>query len=70
MFSAVGYVPKDYREYPTEGQYLSTDLPGKQPHHLIISITSHVLALALFYCIKTTRFKLLCATVVEPISSA
>ena len=37
---------------------------------LIISIQSHVLAPALFYCIKTTRFKLLCATVVEPISSA
>ena len=34
---------------------------------LIISIQSHVLAPALFYCIKTTRFKLLCATVVEPI---
>ena len=32
--------------------------------------TTHVLAPALFYCIKTTRFKLLCATVVEPISSA
>ena len=39
-------------------------------HHLIISIQSHVLASALFYCIKTTRFKLLRATVVEPISSA
>ena len=39
-------------------------------NHLIISIQSHVLAPALFYCIKTTRFKLLCATVVEPISSA
>ena len=37
---------------------------------LIISIQSHVLAPALFYCIKTTRFKLLCATVVEPTSSA
>ena len=37
---------------------------------LIISIQSHVLAPTLFYCIKTTRFKLLCATVVEPISSA
>ena len=39
-------------------------------NHLIISIKSHVLASALFYCIKTTRFKLLCAAVVEPISSA
>ena len=37
---------------------------------LIISIQSHVLAPALFYCIKTTRIKLLCVTVVEPISSA
>ena len=39
-------------------------------NHLIISIQSHVLAPALFYCIKTTQFKLLCAAVVEPISSA
>ena len=36
-------------------------------NHLIISIQSHVLAPALFYYIRTTRFKLLCATVVEPI---
>ena len=35
-------------------------------NHLIISIQSHVLAPALFYCIKTTRFKLLCVAVVEP----
>ena len=39
-------------------------------NHLIISIKSHALASALFYCIKTTHFKLLCAMVVEPISSA
>ena len=39
-------------------------------NHLIISIQSHVLSPALFYCIKTTQLKLLCAAVVEPISSA
>ena len=33
---------------------------------LIISIQTHLLACALIYCIKTTRFKLLCVAVVEP----
>ena len=50
---------------------ISVHRPIRQAtNHLIISIQSHVLAPALCYCIKTMRFKLLCATVVEPISSA
>ena len=49
----------------------STLLPLQQASNpLIIPIQTHVLASALVYCIKTTRFKLLCATVVEPLSSA
>ena len=37
---------------------------------LIILIQTHLLASALIYCIKTTRFKLLCVAVVEPTSFA
>ena len=48
--------------------YLQKSQASKTP--LFIPIQSHSLAPDLFYCIKTTRFKLLCATVVEPISSA
>ena len=48
--------------------YLQKCQASKTP--LFIPIQSYSLAPALFYCIKTTRFKLLCATVVEPISSA
>ena len=68
VFFVVGSASEDIHEYPTEGQYPTTTPSGKQP--LIIPIQTHVLASALVYCIKTTRFKLLCATVVEPISSA
>ena len=32
VLSAVGSVLEDYREYPSEGQYQSAGLPGKQPH--------------------------------------
>ena len=64
----VGSASEDNPEYPTEGQYPTTTPSGKQP--LIIPIQTHVLASALVYYIKTTRFKLLCATVVEPLSSA
>ena len=73
MFSVsfvVGSVPEDYREYPTEGQYQSTDLPGKQPPFDHIDkipcsrFCSHLLHL------RQQRFKLLCVAVVEPISSA
>ena len=48
--------------------YLQKCQASKTP--LFIPIQSYPLAPALFYCIKTTRFKLLCGTVVEPISSA
>ena len=46
----------------------STTPSGKQP--IDHSDTNHVLASVLVYCINTTRSKLLCATVVEPLSSA
>ena len=64
----VGSTSEDTHDYPTEGQYPTTTPSGKQP--LIIPIQTHVLASALAYYIKTMRFKLLCATVVEPLSSA
>ena len=68
MLIVVGPASEDIHEYPTEGQYPTTTLSGKQPiDHFD---TTHLLASALFYCIKTTHFKLLSATVVEPISSA
>ena len=60
----VGSASEDNPEYPSEGQYPNTSTTGKQP--LIIPIQTHVLASALVYCIKTTRFKLLCVAVVEP----
>ena len=68
MLIVVGPSSEDIHGYPTEGQYPTTTPTGKQP--LIIPIQTHVLASALVYCIKTTRFKLLCAMVVEPLSSA
>ena len=68
VFFVVGSASSDNHEYPSEGQYPTTSTTGKQP--IDHSDTTHVLASALVYCIKTTRFKLLCATVVEPLSSA
>ena len=68
MFFVVGSASEDIHEYPTKGQYPTTTPSGKQP--IDHSDTTHVLASALVYCIKTMRFKLLCATVVEPLSSA
>ena len=44
---------------------LSSEVPGKQPP-LNIPLESHSLALALFYCIRTTTFQLLHAAVAEP----
>ena len=64
VFIVVGPASEDIHEYPTEGQYPATTPSGKKP--LIIPIQTHVLASALIYCIKTTRFKLLCAMVVNP----
>ena len=52
-----------------EDSMLSSEVPGKQ-NPLAHSDTIPLSRPALFYCIKTTRFKLLCAVVVEPISSA
>jgi hypothetical protein len=69
VFSVVCSASEDIHEYPAEGQYPSTDLPGKQPP-LIIRIQTHSLAPALVYCIKTRTFQLLFAAVVEPLSSA
>ena len=68
VFFVAGSASEEYRDYPSEKSYPCIDPSGKQP--LIIPIQTHVLASALVYCIKTTWFKLLCATVVEPLSSA
>ena len=64
----VGSASEDNPEYPSEGQYPTTTTTGKQP--IDHSDTTHVLASTLVYCTKTTRFKLLCVAVVEPLSSA
>ena len=48
--------------------YLQKCQASKTP--LSIPIQSHSLALALFYCIRTTTLQLLLATVVEPLSTA
>ena len=48
--------------------YLQKCQASKTP--LFIPIQSHYLALALFYCIRTTPFQLLHAAVAEPLSSA
>ena len=69
VFSAVGSAPEDFREYPTEGQYPSTDMPGKQPPFDHIDkipcsrSCSHLLHL------RQQHFKLPSDAVVEPISS-
>ena len=47
----------------------SSEVPGKQTP-LFISMRSHSLAPALFYCIRTTTFQPLHAAVAEPLSSA
>ena len=64
----VGSASEDNPEYPSEGQYPTTTTSGKKP--IDHSDTTHVPASALVYCIKTMCFKLLCAMVVEPLSSA
>ena len=65
----VGSASKDNSEYPAEGQYPTTTPSGKQPHwsyrynpmfSLLLSLTA----------LRQQRFKLQCATVVEPFSSA
>ena len=63
---SIGPTPETDPEYLSVEQCPPVDLPGKQTP-LFILIQSYSLAPALVYCIKTTRFKLLCATVVEPI---
>ena len=68
VFFVVGPAPKDTYAYPTEEQYPTTNLSGKKP--LIIPIQTHLLAPALFYCIKATSCELLLAAVVEPYSLA
>ena len=52
-----------------EDPMLSSEVPSKQSP-LSIPIRSHSLALALFYCIRTTTLQLLPAAVVEPLSTA
>ena len=69
VFSAVGSVPEDYREYPTEGQYQSTDLPGKQPPFDHIDKIPRSPSWSHLLHLRQQRFKLLSAAVVEPISS-
>ena len=67
---SIGPIPETDPEYLSEEQCPPIDLPGKQTP-LFIPIQSYSLAPALSYCIRTTTIHLLlCATVVEPISSA
>ena len=65
VFSVLGPAPKDTAAYPAEEQYPTTTLSGKQS--LIILIQTHLLAPALFYCIRTTTTYLLLAAVAEPL---
>ena len=69
VFFVVGSASEDIPEYPAEGQYPTTTPSGKQPHwsyrynpmfSLLLSLTT----------LSQQRFKLLCAAVVEPLSSA
>ena len=68
VFSVLGPAPEDTSAYPAEEQYPTTTLSGKQS--LIIPIQTHLLAPALFYCIKATTCELLLVAVVEPYSLA
>ena len=62
-------VPTMWSMTPTKTQwYLQKCQASKTP--LSIPIQSHSLALALFYCIRTTTLQLLPAAVVEPLSTA
>ena len=67
---AEGPAPEEYHEYPNEEQYQSTDPQGKQPTNWSYRYNPMFSLLLSFTAFKTTHFKLLCATVVEPISSA
>ena len=62
-------VSDDEFDDTNEDSMLSSEVSGKH-NPLFIPIQSHSLALALFYCIRTTTFQLLHAAVVEPLSSA
>ena len=65
----VGSASEDISEYPTEGQYPTTTPSGKQPHwsYQYNPMFSPLLS---FTALRQQRFKLLCAMVVEPLSSA
>ena len=63
-FPLIGRCSDDVIVDTDEDSMLSSEVPGKQL--IDHSDTTHVPASALVYCIKTTRFKLLCVAVVEP----
>ena len=58
----------EFDDTDEEQYYLQKCQASKTP--LFISIQSHSLAPALFYCIRTTTFQLLHVVVVEPLSFA
>ena len=58
----------EFDDTDEELYYLQKCQASKTP--LFIPIQSHSLALAIFYCIRTTAIQLLHAAVVEPLSSA
>ena len=60
MSFVVGSASEDILEYPTEGQYPTTTPSGNNPIDHIDTITT----------LRQQRFKLLCAAVIEPLSSA
>ena len=62
------YSSDEFDDTDEELYHLQKCQASKNP--LFIPIQSHSLAPALFYCIRTTTFQLLCAAVIEPLSSA
>ena len=69
MSFATGSVPEEYHDYPNEESYPCNEPSGKQPHWSYRYNPMFSLLLS-FIALRQQCFKLLCATVVEPTSSA
>ena len=70
VFFAAGSASEEYRDYPNEEPYQCIEPSGKQPTIWSYRYNPMFSLLLSLTALSQQRFKLLCATVVEPISSA
>ena len=70
VLSTAGPAPEEDRDYPNEEQYQCIDPSGKQPTIWSYQYNPMFSPLLSFTALRQQCFKLLCAAVVEPLSSA